>query len=51
MFYLYQVNGAYIKGLYMEGARWCRTSRVMAESQPKILHDLMPVVSFGTKLH
>ncbi|PVD24892.1 hypothetical protein C0Q70_15382 [Pomacea canaliculata] len=36
-------NGAYIKGLYMEGARWCRTSRVMAESQPKILHDLMPV--------
>lgn len=41
-----QPNGAYVKGLFMEGARWCRKTRVITESQPKILYDLMPIVSF-----
>ena len=30
----------------MEGARWCRKTRVITESYPKILYDLMPIVSF-----
>ncbi|XP_055958183.1 dynein axonemal heavy chain 3 [Patella vulgata] len=37
-------NGAYVKGLYMEGARWCRQNHVIEESQPKILYDMMPVI-------
>ncbi|XP_067685210.1 dynein axonemal heavy chain 3-like [Haliotis asinina] len=37
-------NGAYIKGLYMEGARWCRQTQVIAESQPKILYDPTPII-------
>ena len=37
-------NGAYIKGLYMEGARWCRDKKYIVESEPKILYDLMPII-------
>lgn len=37
-------NGAYIRGLFMEGARWCRTKRKIVESEPKILYDLMPII-------
>ncbi|XP_069141245.1 dynein axonemal heavy chain 3-like isoform X4 [Argopecten irradians] len=37
-------DGAYIKGLFMEGARWCRTKKVIIESLPKILYDLMPII-------
>jgi dynein heavy chain len=36
--------GAYIKGLFLEGARYDRKSRKLAESQPKILFDPMPVI-------
>ncbi len=36
--------GAYIKGLYLEGARYDRKTRKLAESQPKILFDAMPVI-------
>ncbi|XP_076448252.1 dynein axonemal heavy chain 3-like [Babylonia areolata] len=38
------LNGAYVKGLYIEGARWCRKSKAITESLPKILYDLMPII-------
>ncbi|CAF0812566.1 unnamed protein product [Didymodactylos carnosus] len=37
-------DGAYIKGLYLEGARYDRKTRKLAESLPKILFDPMPVI-------
>ena len=44
-FILLQSTGAYVRGLYMEGARWCRRRKRIEESMPKILYDLVPVVS------
>lgn len=38
-------DGAYIQGLYLEGARWDRQERKLAESYPKVLVDLLPIVS------
>ncbi len=43
---VFQDNGAYVKGLFMEGARWSRKDKIIAESHPKILFDSMPIVSF-----
>ncbi|XP_029639148.1 dynein heavy chain 3, axonemal-like isoform X2 [Octopus sinensis] len=37
-------NGAYINGLFLEGARWNRNSSLIAESLPKILFDPLPVI-------
>jgi dynein heavy chain len=37
-------DGAYIRGLYLEGARWDRKIRRIAESHPKILFDPVPVI-------
>nr|XP_034492395.1 dynein heavy chain 3, axonemal [Marmota flaviventris] len=37
-------DGAYIKGLYLEGARWDRIGMQIAESFPKILYDPLPII-------
>ncbi|CAH8618587.1 unnamed protein product [Heterobilharzia americana] len=37
-------DGAYITGLFLEGARWDTTGDCLAESKPKILFDTMPVI-------
>ncbi|XP_064633532.1 dynein axonemal heavy chain 3-like isoform X2 [Lineus longissimus] len=37
-------NGAYVKGLYIEGACWDREKMVISESQPKLLYDTMPII-------
>lgn len=41
-----QTNGAYVRGLFMEGARWDRSKKCIEESQPKLLYETVPVVSF-----
>lgn len=38
-------NGAFITGLFMDGARWDSEAGVVVESKPKVLFDAMPVVS------
>jgi dynein heavy chain len=38
------VDGCYIRGLYMEGARWDPTRKTLAESKPKELYSDMPVI-------
>ena len=37
-------EGVIVNGLYLEGARWSKEKKSLAESHPKILHDLMPAV-------
>ncbi|XP_041348477.1 dynein heavy chain 3, axonemal-like isoform X2 [Gigantopelta aegis] len=37
-------NGAYVKGLFMEGARWSIEHKVICESLPKILYDSTPII-------
>ena len=37
-------DGAYIKGLFLEGARWNKTTHVLDESLPKVLFDALPII-------
>ncbi|XP_032823200.2 dynein axonemal heavy chain 3 [Petromyzon marinus] len=37
-------DGAYIKGLFLEGARWDRQRMAIGESLPKVLFDQIPIV-------
>lgn len=40
-------EGVYIRGLYMEGARWNMDDMMVDESIPKILYDDFPPVSIA----
>merc|ERR1712216_694551 len=37
-------NGTYVHGMCMEGARWDKAANAIAESRPKELHPMMPVI-------
>lgn len=38
------IDGVYIYGMYLSGARWDFQRKLLAESYPKILWDPMPIV-------
>lgn len=37
-------DGAYVKGLFLEGARWDRDNMVIGESLSNILFDPLPII-------
>jgi len=47
----YPETGMFIHGLYMEGARWDAKKMAIADSIPKELHPVMPVLHVQGKVH
>lgn len=39
------LQGCYVTGLYLEGARWDPANRRLARSTPKVLVEPLPVLS------
>jgi len=37
-------DGAFVVGLYIEGARWCTQTHLLQESRPKELYTSLPVI-------
>jgi dynein heavy chain len=42
----YPQDGVYVRGLFLEGAKWCKTEQALAESDPKVLFSFAPVLLF-----
>uniref|UniRef100_A0A0G4EZA7 AAA+ ATPase domain-containing protein n=1 Tax=Chromera velia CCMP2878 TaxID=1169474 RepID=A0A0G4EZA7_9ALVE len=38
------IDGCYVFGFYIEGARWCEKTHMLGVSMPKVLYEEMPVV-------
>ncbi|XP_008202999.3 dynein heavy chain 3, axonemal [Nasonia vitripennis] len=37
-------SGVYIRGIYLQGARWNRATMELDESLPKVMFDLLPII-------
>jgi dynein heavy chain, axonemal len=45
------VDGGYINGMFLEGARWDEEARVITDSRPKQLYTSMPVLHLSPVQH